>query len=374
MQRSADIHILILEGSPRQRGQTHGESLKPLIHEHIGRWKHNIQTDLGMDPDVYLTQFIEETNFLPAIRRWTPDLLEEVEGIAEGAGLDFDTVFARQLSDEEPWFRLEKKLDRSWGAPEQCTAVGVDSQGEMPAIVAQNMDTPSYYDGYQVLLHIKHPNSDLEAFVFTIAGKISLAGMNNAPFGICCNTVLQLDYAKDGLPEDFIVRGALAQPSFEESLAFLRQVKHASGQNYVIGGPERVLSLECSANKIVEFTPYPGANRVYHTNHPIVNDDQEIHRQRLAAMTSAQREALETAYTGYKRFQTMERHLGDPEELITIDKIKAALSSHDGPVCIDDPKKVTLGCLIMDLLSSNPTLQLAPGPPCSTPFKTYTFV
>jgi len=374
MQRSADIHILILEGSPRQRGQTHGESLKPLIHEHIDRWKHNIQTDLGMDPDVYLTQFIEETNFLPAIRRWTPDLLEEVEGIAEGAGLDFDTVFARQLSDEEPWFRLEKKLDRSWGAPEQCTAVGVDSQGEMPAIVAQNMDTPSYYDGYQVLLHIKHPNSDLEAFVFTIAGKISLAGMNNAPFGICCNTVLQLNYAKDGLPEDFIVRGALAQPSFEESLAFLRQVKHASGQNYVIGGPERVLSLECSANTIVEFTPYPGANRVYHTNHPIVNDDQEIHRQRLAAMTSAQREALETAYTGHKRFQTMERHLGDPEELITIDKIKAALSSHDGPVCIDDPKKVTLGCLIMDLLPSNPTLHLAPGPPCSTPFKTYTFV
>jgi hypothetical protein len=373
MQRSVDIHILILEGSPRQRGQTHGESLKPLIHEHIDRWKHNIQTDLGMDPDVYLTQFIEETNFLPAIRRWTPDLLEEVEGIAEGAGLDFDTVFARQLSDEEPWFRLEKKLERSWGAPEQCTAVGVDSQGEMPAIVAQNMDTPSYYDGYQVLLHIKHPNSDLEAFVFTIAGKISLAGMNNAPFGICCNTVLQLDYAKDGLPEDFIVRGALAQPSFEESLAFLRQVKHASGQNYVIGGPERVLSLECSANKIVEFTPYPGANRVYHTNHPIVNDDQEIHRQRLAAMTSAQREALETAYTGYKRFQTMERHLGDPEELITIDKIKTALSSHDGPVCIDDPKKITLGCLIMEL-SSNPTLQLASGPPCSTPFKTYTFV
>ena len=373
MQRSADIHILILEGSPRQRGQTHGESLKPLIHEHIDRWKHNIQTDLGMDPDVYLTQFIEETNFLPAIRRWTPDLLEEVEGIAEGAGLDFDTVFARQLSDEEPWFRLEKKLERSWGAPEQCTAVGVDSQGEMPAIVAQNMDTPSYYDGYQVLLHIKHPNSDLEAFVFTIAGKISLAGMNNAPFGICCNTVLQLDYAKDGLPEDFIVRGALAQPSFEESLAFLRQVKHASGQNYVIGGPERVLSLECSANTIVEFTPYPGANRVYHTNHPIVNDDQEIHRQRLAAMTSAQREALETAYTGYKRFQTMERHLGDPEELITIDKIKTALSSHDGPVCIDDPKKITLGCLIMEL-SSNPTLQLASGPPCSTPFKTYTFV
>jgi hypothetical protein len=196
--------------------------------------------------------------------------------------------------------------------------------------------------------------------------------MNNAPFGICCNTVMQLNYAKNGLPEDFIVRGALAQPSFADALAFMRRVNHASGQNYVIGGAEQVLSLECSANKIVEFTPYPGANRVYHTNHPIVNDDQEINRQRLATMTPEQREARATAYTGYDRLNTLERHLGNRDETVTVEKIKAVLSSHDGPVCVDKAESITLGCLIMEL-SSTPTLELAPGPPCSTEFKKYGF-
>ena len=371
-QRSADIPMLVLEGSPRERGQIHGESLKPIIHEHIGLWKHNIEEDLGVNPDEYLTQFIEETDFVTTVREWTPDLLIEVEGIADGAGLDFDTVFARQLSDEEPWFRLEKKLGQSWGVSEKCSALGVVPQGDMPAIVAQNMDTPAYYDGHQVLLHIKYPNSELEAFVFTVAGKLSLAGMNNAPFGICCNTIMQLNYAKNGLPEDFIVRGALAQPSFADALAFMRRVNHASGQNYVIGGAEQVLSLECSANKIVEFTPYPGANRVYHTNHPIVNDDQEINRQRLATMTPEQREARATAYTGYDRLNTLERHLGNRDETVTVEKIKAVLSSHDRPVCVDKAESITLGCLIMEL-SSTPTLELAPGPPCSTEFKKYGF-
>jgi len=37
MQRSPDIPILLLEGSPRERGQAHGETLRPMIHEHIER-------------------------------------------------------------------------------------------------------------------------------------------------------------------------------------------------------------------------------------------------------------------------------------------------------------------------------------------------
>lgn len=375
MKRATDFQVLTLEGTPRERGRAHGEALRPKIVEMIGQWKANIAADLRSDPDVFLAELIAGTNFLPAVRRWTPGLLEEVEGIAEGANVDFNTIFARQLSDEEPWFRMEKKLGRSWG-DEHCSALGLNPQGDLPAIAAQTMDTPAYYDGFQVLLDIRYPDSDLEVFMFTIAGKINLAGMNNVPVGICCNTVLPLNYVKDGLPEDFVVRGALEQSSLDAALDFMYSIRHASGQNYVIGGRERVLSLEASANKVVEYVPYPGANRVYHTNHPLANDDQAIHQARLTLQSPEDRMAWRDS-TGqrsntYARFETLEQNLSNPDEVITIDRIKAILSSHDAPVCHHSDLKISLGCLIMEL-GIVPKLHLSPGPPCSTPFSIHTF-
>jgi hypothetical protein len=374
MRGSDSIRVLVLEGPPRERGQIHGETLRAEIGDMVEAWKNDINRDLGVDPDLFLKEFIAKTDFLPAIRRWTPGLLEEVEGIAEGSGIAFNTILARQLSDEEPWFRLEKRYPVEISFGEQCSSVGVSPWNGHPAIVAQNMDSPGYYDGFQVLVHIKDPETRIEAFIFTIAGKLSLAGMNSRSMGMCCNTVLQLNYVKDGLPEDFVVRGFLAQPTLDEGLAFMRRVKHASGQNYIVGGPNRVLDLEISANKICEFTPYPGADRVYHTNHPLCNDDQSIWHKRWAMGTPAERQAVVARSTSLARFKTLESRLGDPHETITVERIRDVLSSHDGPVCLDGQgtQNITSGCLIMEL-SPAPVLHLSPGPPCSTPFKTYRF-
>jgi isopenicillin-N N-acyltransferase-like protein len=292
------------------------------------------------------------------------------------------------LSDEEPWFRLEVKygsLWREWSAAlrgngEACSALGVGPQGDRPPIVAENMDTPHYYDGYQVLLHLKPPDSDLEALVFTIAGKISLAGLNSAGVGICCNSLLQLDFSRNGLPEDFVVRGTLAQPTLDEALTFMQRVRHASGQNYVLGGPERVVDLEVSANKICEFVPHPGAELVCHTNHPLVNDEQGTWHERIEMAPPHLTQPFLSRSTSHARLATLTARLGGsagsvrpPGAAITLDAVQAALSSHDGPVCIDgDGAKITLGCLIMEL-STPPVLHLSPGPPCSTPFRTHRF-
>ena len=369
-----DFQVLVLDGTARERGRAHGEALRQQIHEMVGLWKENIAQDIKRNPDAFLMELVQETDFFPAVRHWTPNLLEEVEGIAEGADIDFQTIFARQLSDEEPWFRMEKKIGRSWG--EKCSAIGVNPQGTLPAIAAQNMDTPAYYDGYQVLLHIKYADSPLEVLMYTIAGKINLAGMNNAPLGINCNTVLPLNYCKYGLPEDFVVRGALEQPDLDAALDFMRRIKHASGQNYLMGGRGRVLSIECSASKVVEYVMYPGANRVCHTNHALVNDDQQIHQERMA-LEPEDRRSVWNDSTGarsntHARFDYLQRELSDPDEIISVEKIKMLLCDHDVPVCHHSELKISLGCLIMEM-GEIPALHLAAGPPCRTPFHTYTF-
>ena len=374
--KAEDFQVLLLEGPARERGRAHGEALRGLIHEMVGEWKENIYQDLRMDPDLFLAELLSETDFIPAIQRWTPSLLEEVEGIAEGAAMDFDTIFARQLTDEEPWFRIEKRLGKTWGVTEHCSAIGCNRQGDTAAINAQNMDTPSYYDGYQVLLHIKYPDSPLEVLMFTIAGKINLAGMSNAPVSICCNTVLQLSYNKCGLPEDFVVRGALEQASLADAVDFMYRIPHASGQNYLIGGPDRVLSLECSANKVAEFQVAPNSDRVWHTNHPLINDDCGIHEQRLEFMPEEER-ADWLDFTGersntHARFHYLNRELCPANGALSVTNIREHLSSREAPVCQHTDHKITLGCLIMEM-GEPPVLHLSPGPPCYTPFTTYQF-
>ncbi len=375
METLSDIQVLVLQGSPRERGRIHGETLKSKILAHLDGWKDMLGKDTGMNPDQYLAQLLRETNFLPAVARWTPALLEEVKGIAEGSGVDFETIFAVQLGDEEWWYRREKKLSQAKQIAENCSGLGVFDRAGLPPLAAQNMDVPAYYDGYQVLLHIKEPASPVESFVFTTAGFIALNGLNNRPVSICCNTLSQLNPAPDGLPVAFIVRGVLAQSTSDDAIDFVRRIKHASGQNYIIGGPKEVRSLECSSNQVCEFTLDPRVRRIYHTNHPLANDDQEMFENMLKKLSPEQKEQADKGQANTRaRFSFLEKQLSDVSETITVERIKAILSSHETPVCNDriEGRGLTLGCLIVEL-SPAPVLHLAPGPPCSTAFQTFTF-
>ena len=371
------IRELELTGTPRERGRAHGEALRSLVHEHLERWRDALAADLGVEPERYVERFLAATNFLPAIERWTPELLDEVRGIAEGAGTDFRFTFARQLSDEEPWYRREVK--NGLGAARGCSSIGADARDGQPLIVAQNMDLPTWWDGHQVLLRIREPDGH-QILVFTVAGKISLCGLNSAGLGICCNTLSQLDYARDGLAEDFVVRGYLRHRSPQAGLEFMRRIKHASGQNYTVPGPDgRALNLECSARSVTEYRPWPGADRVYHTNHPLTNPDRALYEAHTRGLSD---DELYQRYGGSSalRFDEFVRWFGAPARPVTVERIKAALSSRNPPAgplsrtgeAGGRKDQFTLGSLIMECAATS-RLYLAPGPPHCTDFSLYGF-
>jgi len=370
----SELKVVVLEGNSfRERGRVHGEVLRDMILDHQSRWQEDLYASTGMAPDHYLDELLAETNFMPAIERWTPQLLEEVKGIAEGADVDFRYILARQLSDEEPWYRLEKSLAMSGGRG--CTSIGADAAGGTPALIAQNMDCPAWYQGHQILFHHKGPDLPAEVFSFALAGKINLCGLNSKGLAICCNTLSQLNYSRDGLPEDFVVRGFLHQESLAEGLEFLRAIKHASGQNYTVSEPgSRAINLEISANKVVEFRPWAEADRVYHTNHPLINDDQGILKARLSAG-----KLVPGSTSTLPRFKELQKRFGSPQNIVTVETMKAAFSNHEGSICRHPADGegsaggvITLGCIIMEL-GEKPSLHIAPGPPCETPFVTYRF-
>lgn len=369
-----DFTKLVLEGDALARGRAHGEARRDLIKEHYARWFDAIERDLGVHPKRYIRVFLEETNFFPAIKRWTPDLLDEVRGIADGADEPFETVFARQLSDEEPWFRRDWKFAHpSHGG---CTSLA-SWRDENVTYVAQNMDVPHWCDGLQMLLHIKDSASDIEVFEFTLAGKISLAGMNNAGLGMCCNTLSQLDSSKNGLPEDFVVRGFLEHARLSDGVEFLEKIVHASGQNYTIGEPGApALNLECSSRSVKAFVSAEPPQCVYHSNHPLTNKDQSMFLQRTEGLSEAEQVRLYHG-TSYARLASLEEQLSPLSEGVQLADIIRILSSHDAPICrhgdtATGNDNFTLGCLVMEL-GPEPVFHIAPGPPCETDFLSFRF-
>jgi hypothetical protein len=365
---SSGLKFLILEGSPRNRGYIHGRVMKDKIHEIVQLWKEMIVTAFKTDADVFIHQFIRKTQFVAAIEKWTPDLLKEIRGLADGAAVDFDTMLLLQLPDE--CFIHGQAI-----AADRCSSLGFSREGSKPCVIAQNMDVPAFADGYQLVLRVKEQDSDTEAFVLTQAGCIGLNGMNNQAIGICCNALWQLNCRRDGLPVACIVRGVLRQRSEADAIAFLHKVQHASGQNYLLGGPERAYSFECSANRIERFKPAGREDVVWHTNHPLVNDDCNApYRELRADSTGLEKREADTR----ARLCCLEKRATDGLWRRDEDLVQLILRSQDPPEHpVSRPKKdksgsFTFASTIM-VLSDKPVLHFTFGPPDRTPYEHLSF-
>jgi len=221
------------------------------------------------------------------------------------------------------------------------------------------MDIPQYYHGFQTVIHSKDPNSDKEQMYLTIPGHLGITGMNNQSISINCNTLMQLNYGKTGLPVTFIVRGVLSKSTQEEALTFLKEIEHASGQNYIIGGPEKVYDLECSAGKVVEFRPFENSIFTYHTNHPLSNTNYSAKYQTM--LLENNKTADEGLYE-CQRIKSFQSRFTETTQSIGIEDIKKVLSSRDNEGADVVSNRNTYASVIYEL-SDKPRFIIAPGKP-----------
>ena len=87
-----NVKILDLTGNGYERGYQHGKQLHSDIAEIIVLWKSNTSKALNKNAEEVLDQFFEYANFESAIKKYTPELLEEVKGIAEGSGQKYRDI------------------------------------------------------------------------------------------------------------------------------------------------------------------------------------------------------------------------------------------------------------------------------------------
>lgn len=319
------IPVIDLSGSGYERGYLHGVLLKKSIAELYMKWKNSIRTETGKDPDSVISDFIRTSHYEDAVKIWTPEILNEVRGIADGSGQSYEDVFAFQLIDEY-WGYLDR-LEHGSVDKDHCSAIGIASNKEHATIVAQNIDIDTFMEGHQVVFHISGTSTEPEQYIVSSAGFIGFVGVNKKGVGVVINALTDLNNSTDGLPVTFVTRGIL-QRSPENALKFVKKVKHATGQNYIIGTESRVYNYEASANEVTEFFPTANPDLVYHTNHSIGNHDvkpwmEEYHRRVLT-----EKDLKSNSLT---RYNSLAKRLKSPQENNRTEMIKEILRSKDDP-------------------------------------------
>jgi isopenicillin-N N-acyltransferase-like protein len=355
---AAKLRIVDLAGTPYQMGKIHGQTLKAEIQELVKLWKADLEQTYQVTAGVFIRQFLKKTDFKPAMERWTPGLLDEVRGIADGAGVDFDTMYAYQLIDEV--WAMGPDMGFS-----KCTTIAAGKRNGNPAYVAQTLDIPTFYHGYQTVLRIRDERDDLEALVFTIPGVVAANGLNSRSVGVCVNAVTQLAYSPKGLPVDFVIRGLLRQKSYEEAVKFLQNIQPAAPQTYVLGGPREAAVFERSAGKMTRFVPFAAAEFSYHTNHPLINDD---FNPRFPKMLKLKNMTLESYKGLCQRFNFLGRLFRDNSAQIDLDTLQRIFKNRDSGI----NNATTYGCTVM-VLGENPELHISPGRPDEAPFQVLGF-
>jgi hypothetical protein len=363
--------LVDLRGTARARGFEHGRLLRDRIQESVRRWQDSLVREYGVEADTVIRRFLDATDFAPAMERWTPGILDEVHGMAEGAELDIRLAYSFQLLDEM-WNHAEDAIGG------QCTSLGYAGNARSTSWIAQNIDVEAFRDGHQAVLHIQDTDHGVESYVVSSAGVLGFNGLNCFGVGICCNGMMQVPSSSVGLPVACVVRGALLRKTAADAAAFIREVPHASGQNYLVGGPDGVICLECSATEVARFQPEERPNAVWHTNHPLALQDlQPWYRDTLvsgqlhpfvvnsrARLASAREQMLALAEPSVDALASILRSKGDAVHPIC---------GSGGPGALyTDFQMMTLASTIMELTAS-PRLHVALGPPDRAAFRTLTF-
>ncbi|WP_031385530.1 acyl-CoA--6-aminopenicillanic acid acyl-transferase [Desulfonatronum thiodismutans] len=259
------IPVLELSGSPYEIGHAHGSSLKTEIRAFAGTIAnvHDVNNPwFNIEHERLSTFAMRNIGFL---ERFSSDLVQEMRGIADGAGIDFEAVLLLntflELEDlRAPTLGGTLLANRLWG----CTTFNVSGRDgrEGRSFLGQTYDMERYYRDFLCLLRVK-PASGPEMLIVTLAGILGLVGLNSA--GICAviNKIVATD-ARPGVIYPFVMRGVLGSERIGDALGNVIFSPRASGLNYQLSSPDAAFCVETSATRY-EILSMDGS--LAHTNH-----------------------------------------------------------------------------------------------------------
>jgi len=195
---------------------------------------------------------------LPASKEYAPDLVDEVDGIAQGAGVAFEKAFFLNCFDEVSSYNPDLVNKAVHG----CTAFGATGRAtrEGTTYVGQGWDMDEWYVPY--LFRLLRPDGEPEALVLGHPSIIGGTGINSHGLAMVWNSLKPTD-TRVGAPCTFVLRKALQQQSLGELVGAIINCPRANGMNFIAGASYGVVDVEVTATK---YSVTYGTI-VHHANH-----------------------------------------------------------------------------------------------------------
>jgi isopenicillin-N N-acyltransferase-like protein len=344
--------LVITEGDPYARGRQLGEAVNDRIQKCVDAYFGLFQYHAGLDRE---RAFQEADRFVPVIADYAPDLLEEMRGIADGAGCEFLEIVA-----------INARTELLHGVPRhECTSIAVapSASADGHVRIGQNWDWFAWLAGTTVLWSIRKPDG-LDVLTFAEAGLVGKIGVNEAGLALCANLLLSdADNPGPAAPMHVILRHVLdTATSVDEAVQHIVETPRCTSLNHLladIGGAIADVEATPAGSTVIE----PDGGVITHANHC-------LDRNLLSADRGA-RDYPETVARGSRAASlAIERPLSEG-------MVRSLLTNHDtapGSICLharielpEQEREESVASILMDLTAG--TFDLADGPPCSESYR-----
>jgi isopenicillin-N N-acyltransferase-like protein len=349
------ISMIHVKGSPRKRGRQQGDGARAQIAGMLVAYRELLPAASNME---WGEARRESLKFLPYAEAAYPRFVEELRGISEGAGVEFENVWLLNCYEEVTEIQ-----------PMSCTSLAVrdDRTADGHVLLAHNEDW-NVVDRDHVYLVRAEPD-DGPAFIgMSYGALLANIGFNEAGIGVAINSVYATD-GRSGVPRILFSRAVLSAATIGEAIKACVPQQRAGGYNHLLADVHGELySVESSAT--TEAILYGQDGWLVHTNHYL----------------SPRMQALEQPgiYAGsHVRLNRARRLLKAriEEGKVTIPDLQAvlrdhvnypyAICGHHNPADPPHERDQTVISLVMDLTGQ--VVWAAPGPPCQGEYAPYRF-
>ena len=268
------LPLLEISGTPRERGQQHGEAFKEeistLLEGYFGYFESTSRAH-GLEPLTKARMLAIADTYAEPAARYAPDLVQEAQGIAAGAGVAYGEILALNA-----FLDILDYMSDAF-AKGGCTTLMVpgalDGSG---ALIAQNYDLPGPFPPAAVLLKITAAEAP-DTLVYTSTGMLGCAGLNSAGLGVVINNLIPGD-AGPGVPYPFVIRQILAGRQIGDAIDAVVSHPRSSGMNYVLCDRNgEIYDLETTAKDYEVLCPFTGP--MAHTNHYVAQRLKPLERR-----------------------------------------------------------------------------------------------
>ncbi len=299
---------------------------------------------------------IQARKYLPFAQERYPKIVEELQGIAEGADVSFDDLIVLNAMEAVTTDALHLTKCTSIGVNEQRTANG-------HILIGHNEDWVPEDEADVFIIHAT-PEDEPPFLAMTYGGLLPNIGFNAAGIAQCCDSVYPSD-SRIGIPRVILSRAVLAAKTPAEAIRHMLAPLRAAGYNHLLAHESgEMYNVEVSSRHFALLYAENGA--IVHTNHFLD-----------PAMKQVEDEPDELISTRVRYFRA--RRLLEQTNQHTAQSLQTVLRDHvnfPDSICnhaVDDidpmNREKTITSMVMDLTARQ--MHVAWGNPCENKYHTY---